>query len=146
MVMIVSDCEFIRVPFGREAAGRSRLGVVGTYPGSFRKSGKQRGCGIRNLEEDTEDGRSGKEEKTDHTGLTRLAEMRSIIHDPWYHRLYHVSNTNLVLVCSELTSFVRKILQREENKGVELTVDLCSGLRAMGSGRMGEDAGPETIE
>src|SRR5260370_33666630 len=57
-----------------------------------------------------------------------------------------MSNISLVLVCSELTSFVRKILQREENKEVELTVNLCSGLRAMGSGRMGEDAGPETIE
>ena len=135
----------MEVPFGGDREWPD-LGIVGTPPGSFRKSGKQRSCRIRNLEEDTEDGRSGKEEKTDHTGLTRLAEMRSIIHDPWYHRLYHVSNTNLVLVCSELTSFVRKILQREENKGVELTVDLCSGLRAMGSGRMGEDAGPETIE
>src|SRR5260370_17037263 len=63
MVMIVSVCEFIRVPFGREAAGCSRLGIVGTHPSSFRKSGKQRGCRIRNLEEDTEDGRGGERGK-----------------------------------------------------------------------------------
>ncbi len=123
MAMVVLVCEFMGVPFVGER-GSSKVGIVGTHPGSFRKSGKQRSCRIRNLEEDTEDGRSGKEEKADHTGLTRLAEMRSIIHDPWYHRLYHVSNISLVLVCSELTSFVRKILQREENKGVELTVHL----------------------
>jgi len=35
------------------------MGIVGTHPGSFRKSGKQRGYGIRNLEEGTEDGRRG---------------------------------------------------------------------------------------
>jgi hypothetical protein len=33
-----------------------------------------------------------------------------------------VSNTFIVLVFNELESFVRKILQREENKEVELTV------------------------
>ena len=33
------------------------MGIVGIHPGCFRKSGKQRSCGIRNLEEDTEDGR-----------------------------------------------------------------------------------------
>jgi hypothetical protein len=32
-----------------------------------------------------------------------------------------LANTFIVLVFSELPSFVRKILQREENKGVELT-------------------------
>jgi len=31
-----------------------RMGIVGTHPGSFRKSGKRRTCGIRNLEEGTE--------------------------------------------------------------------------------------------
>jgi len=54
--MIVSVCEFMRVPFGCEP-GRSVLGIVGTHPGSFRKSGKQRGCRIRNLEEGTENRR-----------------------------------------------------------------------------------------
>ncbi|SRR6266446_428216 len=34
-----------------------------------------------------------------------------------------MSNTIIVLVFSELPSFVRMILQREENKGVELTGD-----------------------
>ena len=37
----------------------SRSGIVGTHPGSFRKNGKQRTYRIRNLEEDTEDGRRG---------------------------------------------------------------------------------------
>ena len=53
--MIVSVCEFMGVPFYSEGGGPV-LGIVGTHPGSFRKSGKQRGCRIRNLEEDTEDG------------------------------------------------------------------------------------------
>ena len=46
------------------------MGILGTQPGSFRpvepfgmqkshKTGKQRRCGIRNLEEDTEDGSVG---------------------------------------------------------------------------------------
>ena len=35
----------------------SRMGIVGVHPGTFRKSGKQRTCRIRNLEEGTEDGR-----------------------------------------------------------------------------------------
>ena len=35
----------------------SRLGIVGTHPGSFRKSSKQRTYRIRNLEECTENGR-----------------------------------------------------------------------------------------
>ena len=46
----------------------------------------------------------------------------SINHDPCWHELHSLSNTFIVLAFSELTSFVRKILQREENKGVELTV------------------------
>ncbi len=32
-----------------------------------------------------------------------------------------LANDIIVLVFSEMASFVRKILQREENKGVELT-------------------------
>ncbi len=59
--MIVSVCEFMGVPFSEQ--GRSSLGIVGTHPGSFRKSGKQRSCRIRNLEEDTEHGRGGKRGK-----------------------------------------------------------------------------------
>src|SRR5216683_8291921 len=54
----------------RPASRRTRMGIVGTHPGSFRpvepfgmqkshKTGKQRRCGIRNLEEDTEDGSVG---------------------------------------------------------------------------------------
>src|SRR5260370_33684736 len=46
-----------------------------------------------------------------------LPGMASINHDPCYHELHDVLNTFIVLVFSELTSFVRKILQREENKG-----------------------------
>jgi hypothetical protein len=46
----------LTVPFRREPE-RSVLGIQGTHPGGFRKSGKQRSCGIRNLEEDMKDGR-----------------------------------------------------------------------------------------
>src|SRR5216684_2425834 len=57
---------FMRVPFGHKrivpvptGAGTFRFGNCWYTPRQFRKSGKQRGCGIRNLEEDTEDGRQG---------------------------------------------------------------------------------------
>jgi hypothetical protein len=56
-----------------------------------------------------------------------LGKVSSINHDPCYHELSCVSNTIIVLVFSELASFVRKILQAEENKGVELA----------GGGRLG---------
>jgi hypothetical protein len=46
-----------------------------------------------------------------------------------------LSNILLVLVFGELASFVRKILQREENKGVELTVDGGNGCGRVGVGR-----------
>ena len=39
-------------------ASSSESGRIGIHPGSIRKSGKQRACGIQNLEEGTEDGRS----------------------------------------------------------------------------------------
>src|SRR6266403_1571727 len=55
--------------------------------------------------------------------------MSSINHDPRYHGLPWSSNTFTVLVFSELAVAVRKILQREENKGVELTVHGGNGLR-----------------
>ena len=118
-------------------SGRSRnvpfWELFGIHPGSFRKSGKQRSCGIRNLEEDTEDGRwnvgtsqrrnvqtSGqgerKEEKTDSAGLTGLAEVRSRNHDSRYHRLFYLSTTILVQfqksqgICSK--DFARRRKQR----------------------------------
>jgi hypothetical protein len=64
-----------------------------------------------------------------------MAEVASINHDPCYHGLPFLSNTIIVLVFGELTSFVRKILQREENKGVELAVYPREGSRAMECGR-----------
>jgi hypothetical protein len=42
---------------GEGKVASSGMGIVGVTPGSFRKSGKQRTYRIRNLEEDTEDGR-----------------------------------------------------------------------------------------
>ena len=50
------------------------------------------------------------------------ASVASINHNACYHKLHNLSNTIIVLVFSEMTSLVRMILQREENKGVELTV------------------------
>ncbi len=58
----------------------------------------------------------------------------SINHDACYHELYHLSSTIIVLVFSRLNYFVRKILQDEENKGVELTVYPCNGSRAIECG------------
>jgi len=60
--------------------------------------------------------------------------MHSIIHDAYYHELHKLSNDITVLVFSGLTSFVRMVLQREENKGVEFTVYPRNGLRAPGGG------------
>jgi hypothetical protein len=54
--------------------------------------------------------------------------MRSIIHYRWYHEKHTLSNIIIVLAFSESVSFIRMILQREENKGVELTVHPCNGL------------------
>jgi hypothetical protein len=62
-------------------------------------------------------------------GLTGLPEVSSINHNPCLHELHTLSNTIIVLVFRELASFVRKILQREENKGVELTVPHGNSLR-----------------
>jgi hypothetical protein len=59
LTVIVSVCEFMGVPFGSERGG-SNVGIVGAHPGSVRKSGKQRRCRIRNLEEDTEKRRLGR--------------------------------------------------------------------------------------
>jgi hypothetical protein len=70
-------------------------GILGTHPGSFRKSGKQRGYGIRNLEEGY-----GRWETRGNTGGKEWESL---------------------LAFSELISFVRTILQGEENKGVEFT-------------------------
>jgi len=53
-----------------------------------------------------------------------LARVASINHDSCYHELHNLSNIIIVLVFDEMISFVRMILQREENKGVELTVCL----------------------
>jgi len=50
-----------------------------------------------------------------------LAGLLTIDHETCYHRLHHLSNYCIVLVFGELASFVRKILQAEENKGVEFT-------------------------
>ena len=56
--------------------------------------------------------------------------MCSITHKGYYHELYKLSNTTIVLVFSVMTSFVRMILQREENKGVELTMCPCNSMWA----------------
>ncbi len=58
-----------------------------------------------------------------------LGKVSSINHDSCYHELHHLSNTIIVLEFSKNGVFVRKILQREENKGVELTVCRGNGLR-----------------
>jgi hypothetical protein len=55
-------------------------------------------------------------------------------HDPCYHLLHYLSTTIIVLVLKGLTSFFRKILQREENKGVELTGCACKGSGPEGTG------------
>ena len=47
------------------------------------------------------------------------------------HELHVLSSIVIVLAFSELTSFVRMNLQAEENKGVELTVYPCNGLRSL---------------
>ena len=75
--------------------GTFRSGNCWYTPGSYRKSGKQRGCGIPNLEEDTEDGRgrwmrwrervrelNAETLSAQRRGyLDEMARMRSIIHD-----------------------------------------------------------------
>src|SRR5436853_5132709 len=63
-------------------------------------------------------------------GVTRSsARVASINHGLCYHELHNLSNIIIVLVFSEMTSFVRMILQAEENKGVDLAVYPCNGRR-----------------
>ena len=70
------------------------------------------------------------------------ASVASINHDLCYHKLHNFSNIIIVLIFSEMTSFVRMILQAEENKGVDLTVYPCNGLRALdGEGPMRGEGG-----
>src|SRR5258708_19375743 len=58
-----------------------------------------------------------------------------------YTTLFRSSNDIIVLVFCDLTPFVRKILQSEENKGVELTVCPGKGSRAMECGGRVRTAG-----
>jgi len=74
------------------------MGRVGIHPGSFRKSGKQRGYGIRNLEEDTEDGRwtdrRVEAEKEREMGAREgTQELGSRIHELKYHEIVILSIT-----------------------------------------------------
>jgi hypothetical protein len=74
------------------------------------------------------------------------ARVQSKVHDPCYHELHDQSTTFMVLVFSKFVCFVRKILQREENKGVEFTGGRGNILRELdgnpGKGSM-RDAGTE---
>ena len=47
------------------------------------------------------------------------ADESSRVHDARYHKLKYLSTSFIVLVFSRWPSFVRKISQEEENKGVE---------------------------
>jgi hypothetical protein len=87
------------------------LGIVSTHPGSFRKSGKQRSCGIRNLEEDTEDGRAGS------AGLARLAVVSSIMHDPCYHELKYLSTTIIVQYLEKRRICSKDFVKRRKQRG-----------------------------
>jgi hypothetical protein len=60
------------------------MGIVGTHPGSFRKSGKYRTCGIRNLEEHTENGRGRiwRIQSVGNTHPPRFSELR-ILNNLW---------------------------------------------------------------
>src|SRR5260370_24973 len=77
---------------------RTKLGIVGTHPGSFRKSGKQRSCGIRNLEVRTENGRQGSH---------RDAETRNGEEGRWL-----VSNTWLTIITTPPPVFCKCSFQR----------------------------------
>jgi len=55
-------------------------------------------------------------------GIRESARCTADDHTEKYHGLVVLSSVIIVLVFSGLPSFVRKILQGEENKGVELTV------------------------
>jgi hypothetical protein len=92
-------------------AKSSELGIVGTHPGSFRKSGKQRSCGIRNLEEDTEDGRAVS------AGLTRLTAVSSINHDPCYHELQYWSTIIVVQYLADDDICSKDFVKRRKQRG-----------------------------
>ena len=87
--------------------------MFGVHPGSFRKSGKQKAYRIRNLEEDTEDGRyrntrmgedgqskRGEAERTDGVGLRGSAESGAKSHKPCYHKALILSIADLLVLAS----------------------------------------------
>jgi hypothetical protein len=92
-------------------AKSSELGIVGAHPGSFRQSGKQRSCGIRNLEEVMEDGRTAS------VGLTGLAELRSINHDTCYHELQYMSTTIIVQYLKKWAICSKDFVKRRKQRG-----------------------------
>jgi hypothetical protein len=52
------------------------MGTVGVTPGSFPKSGKQRGCGIPNLEQDYGTRKSAENVKGEEIGLNGVGTSR----------------------------------------------------------------------
>src|SRR5258708_38820376 len=84
---------------------RTKLGIVGTHPGSFRKSGKQRGCGIRNLEVCTEDGRRGSHRDTESRSGRRKGWLVS---NKWLTIITTPSLVFLKVVISKGFKFFRK--------------------------------------
>jgi len=93
------------------------------HPGSFRKSGKQRSCGIRDFEEDTEDWRwtnrrqicaserrhlENREREVEGDKVRGAkptqgpAKWESRIHDTRYHRIYNLSSITKVFILSKL--------------------------------------------
>jgi hypothetical protein len=115
------------------------MGIVGIHPGCFRKSGKQRTYRIRNLEEDTENQmleclkvcrleclreRGAGKRRSDGIGGDRVDQSRPMLAYIIVLVKYYYSTS-----IYELASFVRMNLQREENKGVELTVHRGNRLR-----------------
>ncbi len=95
-------------------ASSSESGRIGIHPCTLRKSGKQKTCGIRNLEECTEDGRwdargvretvntrprseESRAERTNSAGLMGSAESGAKNHNPCWHEILTLSITNLVV-------------------------------------------------
>src|SRR5882762_3364536 len=106
------------------------MGIVGTHLGSFRKSGKQRSCGIRNLEEDTEDGRQARmlegkcrrayrrdTECAERNISGWIARVSSTSHESCYHKLHYLSNTIIVLEFSNLHHLFERFCKKKKIKG-----------------------------
>src|SRR5713226_612711 len=103
------------------------MGILGTHPAVFvrvakkgDKSGQRTSMEVRpepRIVQTSERRNVGKGQGADGVGLTCLAMVRTIIHDPCYHELHYLSTTIIVLVLSKLPYLFERFCKEKKTKG-----------------------------